>query len=162
VYGGRSAVAQRNSEYARQADDLYVTPKWVYQRLYDVEPWAEFAWDCAPEGRYDFDFFKDDLTKMVGMDIATNPPFSKADEFVQQALAITQAPRGKVAMLLPYTFDSAKTRRHLWGYPFKKRYNITTRIRWANLEQKKAGPSTNHCWYVWDWNYTGCPTIGWL
>jgi hypothetical protein len=155
-------VAQRNSEYTRQADDLYVTPRWVYEALYKVEPWAEYAWDPAPAGRYDFDFLKDDLSVYVGLDIATNPPFSLADEFVKQSLAITEAPRGKVAMLLPYTFDAAKSRRHLFYSPFKIRYNITTRIRWANLEQKKAGPSTNHCWYVWDWNNTEPPQLGWL
>jgi hypothetical protein len=155
-------VAQRNSEYARQADDLYVTPRWVYEELYKVEPWAEFAWDPAPEDRYDVDFLKDDLTKMVGLDIATNPPFSLADAFIKQSLAITEAPRGKVAMLLPYTFDAAKSRRLIWQYPFKIRYNITTRIRWLNLTQKKAGPSTNHCWYVWDWNFRGNPRVGWI
>ena len=155
-------MAQRNSEYARQADDLYVTPPWVYEALYTVEPWAEHAWDPAPVGRDGFDFFKDDLSMYVGMDIATNPPFSQADAFIKQSLSLTETGSGKVAMLLPYTFDAAKKRRHLFDSPFKIRYNIMKRIRWENLVQKEAGPSTNHCWYVWDWKYTGHPMVGWL
>ena len=68
-----------------------------------------------------------------------------------------------VAMLLPMTFDAAKTRRDLFEEkPFKAKYTITRRIRWENLEQKKNGPSTNHAWYVWDWQWKQKPIMGWL
>jgi len=68
-----------------------------------------------------------------------------------------------VAMLLPMQWDAAKTRRDLFEKPpFKAKYTLTKRIRWENPEQKKAGPSQNHAWFVWDWNYTGKPFMGWL
>jgi hypothetical protein len=147
-------MAERNSEYARQDGDTYVTPKWVYEALYEVEPWANGAFDCAPVNA-EFDFLKHDW---MAPTIATNPPFSLGEEFCRHALCVSL----KVAMLLPHAFDTAKGRVDLWGEPFKAKYVLTKRIRWENLEQKKNGPSSNHAWYVWDWTYRDKPFMGWL
>jgi len=152
-------VSQRNSEYARIEGDTYITPRWVYEALYSVEPWAKEAWDVAPADA-DFDFLavappsiRDDGG------IATNPPFSRAEEFCRHSIQCAD----RVAMLLPLAFDSAKTRRDLFEQkPFKAKYTLTKRIRWENLEQKKNGPSTNHAWFVWDWSYQGKPFLGYL
>jgi hypothetical protein len=155
-------VSQRNSEYARIAGDTYVTPRWVYEALYSVEPWFEFAFDPAPIDA-DFDYLtstiKGTLTSGKAVAIATNPPFRLAEKFVRKALKEA----GLVAMLLPMQWDAAKTRRDLFEHPpFKAKYTLTKRIRWENLEQKKNGPSTNHAWYVWDYTYNGKPFMGWL
>jgi hypothetical protein len=152
-------VSVRHSEYERIANDLYVTPRWVYEALYEVEPWAKGAWDCAPVNS-EFDFLDESRAgDMIMPGIATNPPFSLAEQFCCRACCVAK----QVAMLLPYAFDAAKSRRYLFETPpFKIRYNLTKRIRWENLEQKKAGPSQNHAWYVWDWNYSGPPMVGWL
>ncbi len=151
-------MSQRNSEYARIPGDLYVTPKWVYEALYEVEPWAKYAWDCAPiNNKHDYLSYDCNFK-----DVATNPPFSLAEKFVRHAVNSTHDLCGRVAMLLPYSFDAAKTRQDLFRSPFKIRYNLTKRIRWENLEQKKAGPSQNHAWFVWDWSYSGPPMVGWL
>lgn len=151
-------MSQRNSEYARIPGDLYVTPKWVWEALYEVEPWARQAWDCAPINAT-FDFLEGVEPRTA---IATNPPFKLAEEFCWRAINRTRPFRGKVAMLLPHAFDAAKTRVGLFNHPFKIKYTITKRIRWDNLEQKKAGPSLNHAWYVWDYDYSGPPLMGWL
>jgi hypothetical protein len=152
-------MSQRNSEYARIAGDTYVTPQWVYEALYTVEPWAEGAWDCAPalSALTGYNYLDDNN---VSGNIATNPPFNLADEFVRHSLGQESQP--KVAMLLPHSWDTAKSRRDLWCPPFKAKYTITRRIRWENLEQKKNGPSTNHAWYVWDNSYRRTPFMGWL
>jgi hypothetical protein len=151
-------MAQRNSEYARIANDLYVTPRWVWDAIASVEKFHQ-PWDCAPVNPA-FDFLE--RSSPSNGDIVTNPPFRLAEQFVRHALAVTKHRGGKVAMLLPYSFDSAKSRVDLFKPPFKIRYNLTKRIRWENLEQKKAGPSQNHAWYVWDWSYSGPPMVGWL
>lgn len=148
-------MSQRNSEYARIEGDTYVTPEWVWAVLQSVEPWSAAAWDCAPINA-NFDFLKLEIIKK--QDIATNPPFKLADQFVRLALRCAD----RVAMLLPHAFDTAKGRTDLWGAPFKAKYTLTRRIRWENLEQKKNGPSSNHAWYVWDWSYDGKPFMGWL
>ena len=155
-------MAQRNSEYARMPGDCYVTPGWVWNALYEVEPWAKTAWDPAPVDG-DFDFLEDDLSIYVGLNIASNPPFKLADKFIRHSLLMTETHNGKVAMLLPHTFDTARTRTPLGSTPYKCKYVLTRRIRWDNLDQKKAGPSTNHAWYVWDWKYKpGWPSMRWL
>lgn len=138
-------MSQRNSGYARIPRDTYVTPRWVYEALYAVEPWAKEAWDCAPIDA-DFDFLASNYWPSDR--IATNPPFNLAAEFCRHAVSIAR----KVAMLLPMEFDCAKGRRDLFAdsRDFKAKYVLTKRIRWENLEQKRAGPSNNHAWYIWD------------
>jgi hypothetical protein len=154
-------MAQRQSEYARQDADSYWTPDWVFDALQSVEDFAG-AFDFAPRNAadYDYDFLREITTFKR---LATNPPFRLAYDFVNHALNLTYPECGKVAMLLPHAWDTAKTRRHLLEhYPFKAKYTLTKRIRWENLEQKKNGPSTNHAWFVWDWNFQGKPFMGWL
>jgi hypothetical protein len=152
-------VSQRNSEYARIAGDTYVTPRWVYDALCSVERFND-PWDCAPVNA-DFDFLQ--RTQDFCHDVVTNPPFSLAVKFCRHALDRTRLMGGKVAMLLPHAWDTAKTRRDLFEQrPFKAKYTLTKRIRWENLDQKKNGPSSNHAWFVWDWTYNGKPFMGWL
>lgn len=108
------------------------------------------------------DFLKH--TEDQDCDLITNPPYGKggrlAVQFIRHALTITQKNRRKVAMLLRVDFDSASTRRHIFGdHPaFAAKYTLTKRIRWANLRQvddtgkPTPGPTDNHAWYVWDWS----------
>jgi len=64
------------------------------------------------------------------------------------ALKLTEPHGGKVAMLLPHAWDTAKGRVDLFrNPPFKAKLTLTTRIQWANLEHT-ASPSSNHSWYV--------------
>ena len=153
-------MSQRNSEYARVVGDTYVTPQWVYKALHRVERFDGEIWDCAPKcGRPDF--FSINYSDYPN--IITNPPFKYAEEFCWHALMLTKHLGGKVAMLLPMAFDAAKSRIELFAErPSKIKYVLTKRIRWENLEQKAAGPSMNHAWYVWDWNYIGPPLRGYL
>lgn len=106
------------------------------------------------------DFFSDDTymwSHFCGVtNVVTNPPFGHGGrlgmQFIERALQVTERRAGKVAMLLPLTFDAGKTRQHVFGKcgTYAGKYVLTTRIRWANLEQKKAGPMENHAWYLWD------------
>ena len=118
------------------------------------------AWDCCPAGAQ-FDFLK--MTKLHGSDIATNPPYGKlAEKIIRHALALTKPAAGKVVMLLPHAWDTAKGKVDLFeNPPFKCKLTLLQRIRWANLEHT-ASPSSNHSWYVWDWSHVGTPTMGWL
>jgi len=149
-------MAQRHSEYARIPGDLYITPGWVYDALYTVEPWAKLAFDCAPVSPT-FDFLDPEFEPPTDW-LATNPPFRKAEAFCRRAIDLSD----KVAMLLPHAFDAAKGRIDLWKWPFKCKYTLTQRIRWVNLKQKNSGPSNNHAWFVWDKDYSGPPIMGWL
>lgn len=113
------------------------------------------------------DFLASDVTIPAGMwDIITNPPFgvsgALAVKFIERALRLTRQHRGRVAMLLRADFDSAPGRVHLFKeHPaLAHRVVLLKRIRWTNLPQKEAGPSTNHTWFVWDWSKPpGLPTV---
>jgi hypothetical protein len=72
-------MPERHSGLERMPADTYVTPQWVYEALYAVEPWARAAWDCAPIDA-DFDFL---ACSGEGKSIATNPPYNLAVEFTQ-------------------------------------------------------------------------------
>jgi len=87
-------------------------------------------------------------------DIWSNPPYSIAVKFIEHALRLAKAAGAKVVLLLSADFDSGKTRRHLFqdNPAFARKYVLTDRIRWANLDQKEDGPSKNHAWYVWDFH----------
>lgn len=114
----------------------------------------------ADDGVHFGDFFDMRLGESMISTIVTNPPYGKggrlAVKFIERALDMTRvAPggHGKVAMLLRVDFDSAITRRHIFGdHPaFAAKYTLRKRVRWANLEQSAAGPTENHAWFVWDW-----------
>lgn len=153
-------MSQRNSGYQRIEGDTYVTPKRVWELLYSVEPWAKYAFDCAPINRNGYDFL-DDWDVYGG--IATNPPYGKlAERFVRHALDLPDCP--PVAMLLPHAWDTAKTRTELFRCQrFKAKYAITERIKWDNFTHT-ASPSSNHAWYVWRSEPRGFikPAMGWL
>jgi hypothetical protein len=154
-------MAVRHSEYDRIAGDFYETPSWVWLALWDVEPWARDAWDCAPDPLIaDFDFLA--MESLPTADLSSNPPYGRlAEKFIRHALRLTSPHAGRVAMLLPVTYDCAQTRVDLFGQPFARKWIITRRISWANLTHV-ACPSSNHAWYVWQHGYTGLPTMGWL
>jgi hypothetical protein len=154
-------MSVRHSEYERLPGDLYITPQWVWDALYSVEPWARDAWDCCPVGA-NFDF----LTQQhLFRNIATNPPYGRAAErIIRHAveLASQMASPGRIAMLLPHAYDCAQGRVDLFkNSPFKIKHTLTKRIQWENLVHT-ASPSSNHAWYVWDWMYIGPPKMGWL
>jgi hypothetical protein len=90
--------------------------------------------------------------------IISNPPYSLATEFIERALSLVPED-GIVAMLLRCDFDSAKTRRHLFGdcAAFAKKIALTQRIRW--FEGSTGSPSFNHAWFCWDRQHRGPPTI---
>jgi hypothetical protein len=154
-------LAVRHSEYERMPDDCYVTPAWVWQLLFKAEPWAVMSADPAPVNRSDeYDFLGD---WDIEYDIATNPPFKHAEKFVRHALYLPT--KVNCAFLLPHAWDTAKGRVDLFrDRRFKAKYVITQRIRWANIVQKKAGPSSNHAWFVWRSEPRGFvkPVMGWL
>lgn len=160
-------MAQRNSEYARVANENYETPEWLATTVagYLRSVGARQLWEPAvpPRGRSrladalrDQGFWvaetrQDFLTFAyagLGVDaIVTNPPYKLGPEFARRALAL---PVPHVAMLMRVDFDSAKTRRDLFAdcpY-FAGKIVLLDRIVW--IERPGAAPSENHAWFLWD------------
>jgi Predicted DNA modification methylase len=95
----------------------------------------------------------------VYQDIITNPPYGQrgatAERFIEVGLSLLPL-GGILALLLQADFDSAKTRRHLFGEcpHFAGRIVLNRRIEWFPREikadgTKASGPSANHSWFVW-------------
>lgn len=170
-------MAQRNSGYERKERDLYETPEWVTLALklnLPTRPLTIWEPACASGkiarvveaaratdlvtsyGTAGVDFLQQ--SSMDGCDaIITNPPFNKgAEAFIRHGLSLLldAAPdTGFMAMLLPVDFDSALTRRDIFNdCPwFDAKVVLTSRIVWVErTDGKKAAPSANHAWFVWD------------
>lgn len=162
-------MAQRHSGYERLPNDFYATPAWVTDELLKHVSLPDPLWECAPGELHmvkalqvagyrvgyipDADFLAWEQLDLDAKTIITNPPFRLADKFVRKALFLMRPVRGVVAMLLPHSWDTGKTRRDLFQdcAAWQMKLTLTKRIRWENLVQKEAGPSQNHAWYVWDW-----------
>lgn len=172
-------MTKHGPEYARQRNEKYFTPAWVTEALMEAEDFFGQVVDPAAGAGHIIDVARGHVFVVMGLDIEpdrddivqadflkttgstdniiTNPPFGiggrLAVSFIEKALTTTGARGGKVAMLLPLAFDSAKGRRHIFADcpQFAGKYVLTKRIRWANLEQKAAGPMENHQWIIWNW-----------
>ena len=107
------------------------------------------------------DFFK---YRSFKGDIITNPPYSKALEFVEHSLRII--PKGnKVAMLLRLLFLEGKARGEFFKRnPPKTVYVSRSRIVCArNGDFKKYNTSAQaYAWFVWQKGHKGNTTVKWF
>ncbi len=185
-------MSQRNSGYNRIGHEYYATPRWVIEALLQNQFFqSHIVEPCAGGGNmadvlrehdymvttYDIighsgidhvvDFLSDECMPPPLVDFIVNPPYGTsgrlAVKFIEKCLKLTKPYEGSVAVLLRADFDSAKTRKHLFGeHPaFYRKFVLTDRISWANIEET-GSPSTNHAWFVWDWSKFCLPTIKYL
>lgn len=98
-------------------------------------------------------------------DIITNPPYSKAKEFVEKSLELIKD-GGKVAMFLKLTFLEGQARRKLFEqnppktvYVFSKRQNCA---RNGDFSTYKTNSNMCYAWFVWEKNYKGITGIKWI
>jgi len=90
--------------------------------------------------------------------IITNPPYSKGQEFVEQAIKMSS---DKVAMLLKIQFLEGQKRRKMFEqFPPKKIWVFSKRLT-QHRDGKKGNYSGMMCfaWFVWEKNYSGEPRI---
>lgn len=169
-------MSQRVSGYERRPNDLYETPEWVTEALLPHVPArVRHVWEPSAGGGkiaralrgFNLTVTESDVTEgddFLQFDtsptsdaIITNPPYGLAQEFIENALTLMRPVDGFVAMLLRTDYDHAKTRQHLFGFPFAKKLVLTKRIKW--FEGTAGSPSFNHAWFIWDWLHEGAPTI---
>lgn len=97
-------------------------------------------------------------------DIITNPPYSKALEFVQHSLDITQQ-GSKIAMFLKIQFLEGKKRKEFFKkYPPKYIYVASGRLRCAKNGEFESYTSFPVCyaWFVWERGFQGEPSVRWI
>lgn len=180
--------ASNHAILERESDDYYATDPKAAELLLEVEPDLENIWECAcgeghlaevfkksnklklatdiiDRGYGDGvkDFLDKNITNYDG-DIATNPPYKYAEDFVEKALAIV--PNGnKVCMFLRVLFLESKSRKKLFEkYPPKTIYVSSSRINCArNGDFQNFGlKALAYAWYVWEKGYQGDTVVKWI
>ena len=103
----------------------------------------------------------------ITIDIITNPPYNKAQEFVEHALELAQD-GVKIAMFLKLTFLESKKRRKLFDkYPPKVVYVSSSRLQCAkngDFETYKqgVGSAVAYAWFVWEKGNYNETKIKWI
>ena len=178
-----------HSELERIEHDYYATEPRAAELLLEVEPDLDNIWECAcGEGHlakvfdsvgklaYATDlidrgygdeirnFLQDGTPNFHYGDIATNPPYKLAKEFVETALERVLTGR-KVCMFLKLTFLEGKARRELFEkYPPKTVYVASSRLNCVRNGEFDKYPSSAvaYAWFVWEKGFKGKPTIEWI
>ena len=173
----------------REENDYYATEPVAVSLLLGVERFSPMIWECAcGEGHISReleragyhvyssdlidrgygmvqDFLQEETPPSNDIDIVTNPPYSKAKEFVDHAMQIIEDGH-KVAMFLKLQFLESKSRLQLFKkWPIKTVYVSVKRLRCAkNGDFKKYAKSNAVCyaWFVWQKGYAGATEIKWI
>jgi len=181
--------ASNHSDIERAEFDYYATPPIATEKLLEKEKFCKYIWEPAcgelhitnvlkshgykvrnsdiinrnnsPEIET-LDFFTAGSDRM-SPDIITNPPYSKAKEFVEHALDISMD-NTKIAVFLKIQFLETQKRRELFKkYPPKKIYVFVNRINCGkNGVFNKNSGAICHTWFVWEKGYKGSPQIDWI
>lgn len=180
--------ASSHSEGEREINDYYATEPKAVQLLMEVEQFSPIIWepacgeghivnelrangyivyasDIIDRGHGDvMDFLTQEKAPISGFDIITNPPYSKAKEFVQKSIDFVDDGR-KVAMFLKLTFLESKSRRKLFDeFPPKVIYVSSSRLKCAkngNFEETGSSAAA-YGWFVWEKGFKGDPIIKWI
>lgn len=94
--------------------------------------------------------------------IITNPPFKFVAPFIRNSLALTT---GKVALLLRLACLEGIERGEIYRTsPLARVWVYSSRLQiWRNGDRtSSAGGMIAFAWFVWDKEFSGKPTIGWI
>ena len=184
--------------WARDEYDWYVEPHECSRAFFQHEPISGTVWDPACGfGRIVgqasslnlasvgtdvvrrselcsqvFDFFSPEAMSFSNehedINIVTNPPFGRAEDFVRRALEIVK-PGYKVAAVLPIVWLAGFSTKRAWlpRSPLLRVFPISPRPSMppgrAILEGQRPGNGTkDYCWLVWEVGYTGNPEVRFL
>ncbi len=188
----RRIGASNHSESERETNDFYATEPKALELLLELEKFDDLVWEPAcgkghlsevlikngyivistdlidrGYGKGGIDFLQlEETTKFFG-DIITNPPYSKAKEFVEKALNII-CDGNRVAMFLKLTFLESKSRRELFeNTPPEYIYVSSSRLQCAKngdfeSYSKGTGTAIAYGWFIWRKGFNGEPKVRWF
>ena len=183
--------ASNHTNKERQNEDYYATEPAAAEWLMKLEEFdGKPIWECASGENHLADVFKEfgfnvrtsDIVKRTPKTeeldflsynekwnghIITNPPYSKAKEFVEKALELV--PDGnKVCMFLKVQFLEGKARKKLFEKnPPRRIWVSSSRLLCAkngDFEKMKAGggSAVAYAWFVWEKGYNGETVVKWF
>jgi hypothetical protein len=173
----------------RPIDDFYPTPSEVTKALLSVERFpavilepacgdgaiSRVLEECGYKvyssdlydhgyGQIGIDFLGDHykaIPNQYQLGLITNPPFKLLEGFIRKSMELNFI---KIAMFAKLSALEGKSRSELLEntllknvWIFKKRVTLT-----RNGEPSRNGGMIAFAWYVWEKNYKGKPTIGWI
>jgi hypothetical protein len=170
----------------RSAIDFYPTPAEATNALLDNVNFNAQIWECAcgdgaiskvlekrghktlSTDLYDYGFgtsginFLHASNATLPYDIITNPPFNLAERFIDHAIYELDCQR--VALLLKLAFlEGQKRSRQLESTPLEKVLVFRKRLTMTRGgEAQKSSGMIAFAWFIWDKDYTGSATIGWI
>lgn len=169
----------------REVNDYYATEPRVVQELLDVEAFSKKILEpCCGKGHISevlkqrgkevtstdlidrgYGGVKDifSYTHFKG-DIITNPPYTKAKDFVEKCLDIVDE-GSKVAVFLKLQFLEGVSRQEL--FKFAPPQHIYVCVRRANCAKGGrfdlyTSSAICYAWFVWQKGYKGEPTVRWI
>ena len=173
---------------SREKDDFYATPPSATEALLSVELFDGPIWEPAcgngaisevlkgaghsvistdlvdrGYGEPRIDFLME--TRPQSPNIVTNPPFKLGAQFVRKAVQLTTK---KVAMLLKVPFLEGIDRGDIFDeLPFARLWVFRRRQTFLRggvdpVTMNGYGGMIAYGWFVWDHEFKGKPTLGWL
>lgn len=108
------------------------------------------------------DFFAEPTPQIEGNTVMMNPPFSKAQEFVEAAL---QQGARKVICFQRFAWYESRRRKEFWDkHPPQRIYICGDRATcWRHdipEKERTSGTATAHAWFVWEHNQPAGTMLG--
>lgn len=180
-------TASNHSERDREIHDFYATEPRAVELLCDLEQFNKdilepacgkghiaevlkkkgynvVSYDLIDRGYGEggYDFFQC-LERDKAVDIITNPPYAKAQEFVEKALSVIRV-NYRVAMFLKLTFLEGQKRKELFAkHPPEVVYVSSSRLLCSlNGTFNEKGSAACYAWFIWRKGFTGDPRIRWF
>lgn len=173
-----------NASGKRREGDFYETPYSITQQLLEAESFDKNYAVLEPAAGngalakvlWDNGFIVVERELSTGQDflqstdvfhtLITNPPFSKASEFILHAKRVC---REKFAMLLPLSYLHGEERfRRIYqdtAFPLA-RVHVLTRYPMLGEPLRQDGKYRTgmlvYAWYVWERSHVGAPEIRWI
>lgn len=181
--------ASNHCKEERQNEDYYATDPIAAEWLLKIEdiPKNKTIWECSSGEDHIANVFikngynvrtsdiikRTETTEQLDFlsqnekwngNIITNPPYSKALEFVEKAMEIITE-GNNVIMFLKLQFLEGKKRKELFKkYPPKTVWISSSRLKCAkngNFEDMD-GSSVAYAWYIWEKGYKGQTILKWF
>jgi hypothetical protein len=181
--------ASNHTEEERETNDYYATEPKAVKLLLELEKFSYNIWEpacgelslsneikshgynvrssdlivrCKDVEQLDFLLYEGKWYN----DIITNPPYSKASEFIEKCMEITKE-GNKIAMFLKVQFMEGKARKKLFEkYPPKIIYVSSSRLLCAKNgafeEFRKQGSAVCYAWYIFEKGYNGDTILKWF
>ena len=176
--------ASNHTAQERQPDDLYCTHPKAVEELLRLEKFSSDIWEpCDGLGHISdalaangYNVRRSDLytrdrdieqldflacEETWGYDIITNPPYSRATDFVRKALSVV-ADGHKAAMWLRILYLESAERKRLFAEHPPVRVWISSRRIPCGKNGVFGASAQGYAWFVWEKGYNGATTLGWF